>query len=99
MDGLLEHRGRAFGRRGGRVGLALALLSGLWLAVPASAAAAHQACTGDPTTPLPIHLSVNGADARGLYVLPAHPARTLVVFGHGYSYDTDAWRNHMIRTA
>ena len=89
MDGLLDHRGR--------VGLALALLSVLWLAAPAGAA--PQACSGDPTAPLPIHLTVNGGDASGRYVLPARPPRALVVFGHGYGYNSDGWRNHMIRTA
>jgi acetyl esterase/lipase len=76
-----------------------ALLSAILLAVPASAGAAPQACSGDATAPLPLHLTVNGSDARGLYVLPARPPRALVVFGHGYSYNTDAWRDHMIRTA
>ena len=81
-----------------RAGLVLALLSAIWLAAPATAGA-EQACAGDATSPLPLQLTVNGGSARGLYVLPAHPPRALVVFGHGYSYNTDGWRNHMIRTA
>jgi acetyl esterase/lipase len=97
MDGFFEHRGRGFWRRCVRAGVPLALLWAIWLAAPAGAA--QQACSGDPTAPLPLHLTVNGADARGLYVLPARQPRALVVFGHGYSYNTDGWRNHMIRTA
>ncbi|GAC1316552.1 MAG: hypothetical protein NVSMB25_02470 [Thermoleophilaceae bacterium] len=64
-----------------------------------SANAAGQVCTGDPNSALPIAISSQGQSARGLYVLPARPARALVVFGHGYSYNDTAWIGHMMRAA
>lgn len=64
-----------------------------------SATAAPQACTGNPNAAQPIDLPVQGQDAHGLYVLPARPARTLVVFGHGYSYNDEAWVAHMVNAA
>lgn len=70
-----------------------------WLALPAPALASQQACTGDGSTVHPLDLPVQGQNASGLYVLPARPARTLVVFGHGYSYNDMAWVKHMTNAA
>ena len=73
--------------------LALVLLA----LVPGAAGAAS--CTGDPGAVQRLDLSVGGTPTYGLYTLPSGPPRGLVVFGHGYSYNVDAWREHMIRAA
>ena len=73
--------------------LALVLLA----LVPGAARAAS--CTGDPGSVQRLDLTVGGTPTYGLYTLPAGPPRGLVVFGHGYSYNVDAWREHMIRAA
>lgn len=58
-----------------------------------------QACTGNPASTLPIGLTSQGQPTKGLYVLPARQPRTLVVFGHGYSYNDTAWIGHMMNAA
>jgi hypothetical protein len=77
--------------------VSLALLA---LAPGASALAAPSApCTGDPSAVQRLDLTVGGQATYGLYTLPASAPRGLVVFGHGYSYNVDAWRAHMVRAA
>jgi hypothetical protein len=67
---------------------------------PAAASAASNApCTGDPSAVRRLSLTVAGQPTYGLYALPASRPRGLVVFGHGYSYNVDAWRAHMVRAA
>src|SRR4051812_41892945 len=67
---------------------------------PATAGAAPKAtCTGDPSAVHRLNLTVRGQSTYGLYTLPASTPRGLVVFGHGYSYNVDAWRAHMGRAA
>ncbi len=65
--------------------------------VPGAARAAS--CTGDPGAVQRLDLTVGGQPTYGLYTLPASAPRGMVVFGHGYSYNVDAWREHMIRAA
>lgn len=77
--------------------LSLALPFALLALVPAAASAAT--CTGDPGSVQRLDLTVNGQPTYGLYTLPASAPRGMVVFGHGYSYNVDAWRAHMIRAA
>ena len=55
-------------------------------------------CTGDPSLVRRLDLTVGGQATYGTYVLPAARPRGLVVFGHGYTFNVDAWRDHM-RTA
>ncbi|MGZ6642026.1 MAG: hypothetical protein ACXVFT_09340 [Solirubrobacteraceae bacterium] len=73
--------------------LSLALLA---LVPPAASAAS---CTGNPSSVQRLGLTVGGQPTYGLYTLPASTPRGMVVFGHGYSYNVDAWRQHMIRAA
>ncbi len=90
--------GGVVGRVRGVIALVVVVLCAS-LAPAAPALASQQACTGDANTINPLHLPVQGQDASGLYVLPARPARTLVVFGHGYSYNDMAWVKHMTNAA
>ncbi len=77
---------------------ALLALVVLAFAPPARAAGPSAPCTGDPSAVQRLDLTVGGAATYGTYVLPAGRPRGLVVFGHGYTYNVDAWRDHM-RTA
>jgi hypothetical protein len=80
--------------------LSLALALALLALCPAAASAAPKApCTGDPSAVKRLNLTVGGQSTYGLYALPAGAPRGLVVFGHGYSYNVDAWRAHMVRAA
>ena len=65
--------------------------------VPSAASAAT--CTGNPSEVKRLDLAVNGQPTYGLYTLPSGTPRGMVVFGHGYSYNVDGWREHMIRAA
>jgi hypothetical protein len=76
--------------------VALALLA---LCPAAAGAAPKPKCTGDPSAVRRLDLTVGGQATYGLYTLPASAPRGLVVFGHGYSYNVDAWRAHMVRAA
>lgn len=78
-----------------RLSLVLALV--LLALLPGAASAAS--CTGDPSSVQRLDLTVGGTPTYGLYTLPSGSPRGLVVFGHGYSYNVDAWRQHMIRAA
>jgi len=90
--------GGGFTRIRGAVALIAVVLTA-WLGLASPAQAAQQACTGDANAVHPLDLPVQGQNASGLYVLPARPARTLVVFGHGYSYNDMAWVKHMTNAA
>ena len=78
-----------------RLSLAVSLV--LLALVPSAASAAT--CTGNPSEVKRLDLSVGGQPTYGLYTMPAGTPRGMVVFGHGYSYNVDAWREHMIRAA
>ena len=69
------------------------------LLAPGTAAAADTTCTGDPTAIQRLDLSVGGQPAYGLYAFPPGTPRGMVVFGHGYTYNVDAWRGHITRAA
>ena len=56
-------------------------------------------CTGDPSSVLPLNLTVDGQDSPGLYVLPASAPKGLVVFFHGYTKTDQAWEKQMIQVA
>ena len=83
----------------GRAGLVLGvLLASAAIAAPAARAAGPAApCTGDPSLVRRLDLTVGGQATYGTYVLPAARPRGLVVFGHGYTFNVDAWRDHMRR--
>jgi acetyl esterase/lipase len=77
----------------------LAAVCCLTLAAPAAAAGPSAPCTGDPSVLHRLDLTVGGTPTYGNYALPRARPRGLVVFGHGYSYNVDAWRQHMIDAA
>ena len=77
--------------------LSLALSLALLALVPGAAGAAT--CTGNPSEVKRLDLTVGGQPTYGLYTLPAGAPRGMVVFAHGYSYNVDAWREHMVRAA
>lgn len=81
-----------------RLAAAAVLLALGVLAAPARAAAAPP-CTGDPTAIQRLDLRVNDQPTYGTFAFPAGKPRGLVVFGHGYGYNVDAWRNHIVRAA
>lgn len=78
------------------VSLLLASLAPLMVAVPAHAA---EPCSGDPGSVQRLDLEVDGQRTYGLYVLPEGKPRGLVMLGHGFSFNVDAWRTHMQKMA
>ena len=88
-------------RMSGRAVLVLGVLlaSAATAAPPARAAGPAAPCTGDPSLVRRLDLVVGGQTTYGTYVLPAARPRGLVVFGHGYTFNVDAWRDHMRRAA
>jgi hypothetical protein len=82
-----------------RLSLVVVSLALLALSPVAASAARKAPCTGDPSSVQRLNLTVGGQSTYGLYTLPASTPRGLVVFGHGYSYNVDAWRAHMVRAA
>jgi len=69
-------------------------------AAPGSAAAAGiEACTGDPDVVRRLDLTVGGQATYGSYATPSRAPRVLAVYGHGFSFNVDAWRRHLPRTA
>jgi acetyl esterase/lipase len=58
-----------------------------------------QPCSGDPAETPRLDLVVAGQPAYGVYALPPHPPRGLVVFGHGYGWNVDTWRRHLSKVA
>jgi len=81
-----------------RVAVAVLVVLG-WAAAPARAALPDAPCTGDPSALKRLDISVAGQSAYGMYALPRERPRGLVVFGHGYTFNVDAWRNHIVRAA
>ena len=79
--------------------LTLLLASGAIAAPAARAAGPAAPCTGDPSLVRRLDLTVGGQATYGTYVLPAARPRGLVVFGYGYTFNVDAWRDHMRRAA
>lgn len=72
----------------------------LLVGAPAALAATPAApCTGDATTVQRLDLTVGGTATFGTYVLPKTAPRGIVAFGHGYTYNQDAFREHMRRAA
>jgi uncharacterized membrane protein YgcG len=78
--------------------LHLVALTVVLLAVLAAPAAAAT-CTGDPNAVQRLDLAVHGQPTYGSFAFPAGTPRGLVVFGHGYGYNVDAWRSHIVRAA
>ena len=85
--------------RAGVLVLGALLASAAILAPGAQAAGPSAPCTGDPSLVRRLDLTVGGQATYGTYVLPAARPRGLVVFGHGYTFNVDAWRDHMRRAA
>lgn len=66
-----------------------------------SAAAAPPAlpCTGDPSQPAELELTVGGQPATGRYAVPDSTPKGLVVFFHGYTETSKSWEAHLTRVA
>ena len=56
-------------------------------------------CSGDPTTPRRLDLTVDGKPVYGFYALPSGAPKGLVVYDHGYGHNADDWQQHLSQTA
>lgn len=57
------------------------------------------ACTGNPDRVHRLDLRVAGMKTFGLYAVPRHRAKGIVVFAHGYGHTAYSWAEHVKRVA
>jgi hypothetical protein len=57
------------------------------------------ACTGNPDRVHRLDITVAGTDTFGLYAVPRHRAKGIVVFAHGYGHTAYSWAEHVKRVA
>jgi len=65
---------------------------------PTTPAATGLVCSGNPTVSHRIDYTVAGHRTFALYAVPAHRARGLVLFDHGYTNTPYSWVTHMRNT-
>jgi acetyl esterase/lipase len=56
-------------------------------------------CVGNSQDVQRLDLTVAGTPTWGLFAMPDHPAKGIVVFAHGYGHTAESWRRHIAATA
>lgn len=74
------------------VTLSLALVPG---SSPIEGAVSAQSCSDKRSRPQRLNLTVNGEKTFGYFALPDGKPKGLVVFGHGHTFSSISWRQHL----